>query len=376
MRRFLSIVLALGLVLSFSLVTAVPVMAFTEVWVDASNPSCPGTGTQSDPFCTIQDGIDYIFVTLMDDGIVHVAAGTYNENIDLENGVDVLGAGANVTIIDVTVSGGIAVNIDSVGPTTTIDGFTITGGSDNFGSGIYNNDSSPTVSNCIITGNQAANFGGGMYNLNNSSPVVVNCIFTGNSAGVGGGGICCWGNGSSTITNCTIVGNSAVAFGGGIYVDGSISVPTITNNIIASNTAALGSGVFCNSVMLSIDYNDVYFNDLFNCTSNHDPAADPVFVGGGDYHLQASSNCIDVGNNGAPYLPATDFDGEPRIYPAGGTVDMGADEYYVAPPPPPSSTVGGTVHPIDKAALLLPWLGLGLALVLAAGGLILIRRRS
>ena len=164
MRRFLSIVLALGLVLSFSLVTAVPVMAFTEVWVDASNPSCPGTGTQSDPFCTIQDGIDYIFVTLMDDGIVHVAAGTYNENIDLENGVDVLGAGANVTIIDVTVSGGIAVNIDSVGPTTTIDGFTITGGnadgdtSCDKGGGAIANDyqANLNVSNCTFIGNSAA----------------------------------------------------------------------------------------------------------------------------------------------------------------------------------------------------------------------------
>jgi len=38
--------------------------------------------------------------------------------------------------------------------------------------------------------------------------------------------------------------------------------------------------------------------------------------------------------------------------------------------------VGGEVYPIDKAALLLPWLGLGVAMVLAAGGLILIRRRS
>jgi hypothetical protein len=35
-------------------------------------------------------------------------------------------------------------------------------------------------------------------------------------------------------------------------------------------------------------------------------------------------------------------------------------------------TVGGTVYPVDKAAILLPWLGLGL--VLAGGGLILIRR--
>jgi hypothetical protein len=39
-----------------------------------------------------------------------------------------------------------------------------------------------------------------------------------------------------------------------------------------------------------------------------------------------------------------------------------------------SNTVGGEVFPVDKASLLLPWLGLGIALILATGGLILARR--
>jgi hypothetical protein len=37
-------------------------------------------------------------------------------------------------------------------------------------------------------------------------------------------------------------------------------------------------------------------------------------------------------------------------------------------------TVGGEVYPVDKAALLMPWLGLALLLILATGGLILTRR--
>ncbi|NQT31119.1 MAG: right-handed parallel beta-helix repeat-containing protein [Deltaproteobacteria bacterium] len=495
MRRFLSIVLAVGLILSFSLVTAVPALAFTEVWVDDNAPGDPGPGnpaisdpledgTPAHPFDEIQEAIDYVYLD-PEGGIVNVAAGDYIENIDLENGVDVMGAGAGVTTIYDNGDSGPVVSADSINSTTTIDGFTITGGLANIGGGIYNNFASPVVSNCVITLNQAASFGGGMYNINGSSPVVVNCIFTGNTATFFGGGIYIEAGSSPTVTNCTIAGNTAI-LGGGIYSGGTS--PTITNNIIASNTAASGSGVYCDTSTLLIDYNDVFNNNLVNCTSTNDPAADPVFVGGGDYHLQPTSNCIDVGNNGAPSLPATDFEGDPRIWEdaAVPTVDMGADEYFNnAPPYTPTSlgpteyvdggsvdddtpefsfiqddpndydtvqytieidndsdfsspseadtsallaqgpasftspslpdddyywrvmstdrygatsgwayanggaiafqldtspagggAVGGEVYPIDKAALLLPWLGLGLVLILAAGGLILVRRRS
>jgi parallel beta-helix repeat protein len=488
MRRLLSIVVALGLVLSFSLVTALPALAVPEVWVDyhwtsqADVDLYDDTLTwQTDAFATIQDGID---AADLGSATVHVAAGTYYENIDLRNGVDVLGAGADVTIIDAGGSGHV-VNSDAVGPSTTIDGFTITGGDTDYGAGVYNDGGSPVVSNCIITGNDADTHGGGMYILNTSSPVVVNCVFYNNTAALRGGGIyvSVSAGHSPTFTNCTIA-NNAASQGGGIFA-GNTS-PTITNTIIASNTATTGEGIYCNSGTLLIDYNDVYNNDLVNCTSTNDPAANPVFFGGGDYHLQASSNCIDVGNNTAPSIPATDFEGEPRIFDGdlvpGAVVDIGADEYFVNNPPddpinldPPEyrngstvtddtptltstqndpdgddiqftiqidddplfgspavdntsvllpnpgadnftspslpdgayywrvmstdqwgatslwtyanggavafqldttpvggGTVGGTVYPIDKTALLLPWLGL--VLVLAAGGLILIRR--
>ena len=54
---------------------------------------------------------------------------------------------------------------------------------------------------------------------------------------------------------------------------------------------------------------------------------DPLFVNvpGGDFHLQALSPAINVGDNNAPALPATDKDGAPRII--GGVVDLGAFEF-------------------------------------------------
>jgi len=41
-----------------------------------------------------------------------------------------------------------------------------------------------------------------------------------------------------------------------------------------------------------------------------------------------------------------------------------------------SPTVGGEVYPINKAAILMPWIGLGAVLILTASCLILVRRRS
>jgi len=40
------------------------------------------------------------------------------------------------------------------------------------------------------------------------------------------------------------------------------------------------------------------------------------------------------------------------------------------------TTVGGIVYPVDKTALLLPWLIPGLVLIFTAGGLILVRRAT
>ena len=53
---------------------------------------------------------------------------------------------------------------------------------------------------------------------------------------------------------------------------------------------------------------------------------DPLFVGGGDYHLGATSPCFGAGDGSAPSVPSTDFEGTSRSHIA-GSPDMGADEY-------------------------------------------------
>lgn len=97
-----------------------------------------------------------------------------------------------------------------------------------------------------------------------------------------------------------------------------------------------------------IQYNDIYSAtgsaytgtaDLTGVDGNI--SADPLFVcqPGGDFHLFATSPCLDAGTNGAPLLPGTDLAGQPRILPGhtngAAVVDMGAFELNLAVPPPP-----------------------------------------
>lgn len=67
--------------------------------------------------------------------------------------------------------------------------------------------------------------------------------------------------------------------------------------------------------------------------------SDPLFVNaaGGDFHLTSGSPCVNTGNNSAPAIPSTDYEGDNRIISA--TVDMGADEYKPAVVASPVATV-------------------------------------
>src|SRR6266540_4249177 len=96
----------------------------------------------------------------------------------------------------------------------TLDGFTITAGNGNdpsssnsSGGGMYNDTSSPVLTNLTFSGN-SADYGGGMYN-HNSDPTLTNVTFGGNSAIAEGGGMNNYAGSDPTLTNVTFSGNTA-----------------------------------------------------------------------------------------------------------------------------------------------------------------------
>jgi len=236
MRRLSFFTTAPVLALTLALVTlpSYSVQAATYYVDDDPASGCPGDGSAAQPYCAIQAGIN----AASSGDTVEVAAGTYYENITMKSGVVIQGAGQGVSIIDGGENGSVvtATDVDSA---AKLDGFTITNGkATEYGGGMFNSNSSPTVSNCTFSGNSAILFvgvgdGGGMYNAG-SSPTVINCTFSGNDAGGRGGGMYN-ANSSATVTNCTFSDNTAEQ-GGGMY--NVQSSPAVTNCTFSGNSNA------------------------------------------------------------------------------------------------------------------------------------------
>ncbi len=170
------------------------------------------------------------------------------------------------------------------------------------GGGVYNG----SAWNCTISGNTAGENGGGAYFAS-----VRSCAIEGNSAGAGGGSY------DGEARNCTIVENTAV-YGGGTY-DG-----TIWNCVVYYNAATLsGSNWYEDRPSIWIEY---------TCTDPKPPWAsnitnEPQFVDAvvSNFHLSATSPCIDAGLNEAWMIGGTDLNGRTRIQQ--GFVDMGCYEF-------------------------------------------------
>jgi predicted outer membrane repeat protein len=181
---------------------------------------------------------------------------------------------------------------------SVLDGFTITNGyppgiEDNtlpppltiivyWGGAIFCDQSDPTIANCVLIGNEAADEGGAIY-CKESFPDITNCTLSDNTAGWAGGAIYCGGS-SPTITSCTFSNNSA-------YKGGALcgSSPTVINCDFIGNQGGLGGsgsgGAICNSAAT-----------LINCLFSGNAAKYGGVVQNSGGHLSVTG-CTFIGNS-------------------------------------------------------------------------------
>ena len=268
--------------------------------------------------------------------LVLVHDGNYVENTNFSGKAITVKSvnGAVSTIINANGSGQGVTFQSGEGPGSVLEGFTIRNGSGSYegGGGIRCWNSSPTITNCIIIGNQGYN-GGGISCYSAASPTISNCIISGNTASWGGG-ISCGYDSHPTITKCIISGNNA-GHGAAISCDTSCS-PTITNCTITGNVGGDTGGIYIyassspsvkNTILWGNTPNQIYFVDpgVSSITvaysdvdqdgyagSNGNIRQDPLFVNAasGNFRLQPTSPCIDAATSDG--APLTDMEGFPR----------------------------------------------------------------
>jgi hypothetical protein len=222
----------------------------------------------------------------------------------------------------------------SVDSTTILDGFYVTGGNasggspNDVGGGLTVVGGNPTVRNVHFHENSATRGGG--VSLSGSRATLANVVLTGNFAAFGGG-MYTYNSGHEVIVNTTFAGDSVQWQGAAFYNNGSW--PQIVNSILWENkgiTQVLNIGGAAATFSYSIvdgSGGSGSWNSIYGIDGGNNLDVDPLLwsVANGDVHLRTDSPAIGVGNNGAPGLPPTDCDGEPRI--GYGTVDIGADEF-------------------------------------------------
>jgi hypothetical protein len=321
---------------------------------------------------TIQSAINDASVFTND--TVLVAPGTYYENLNLnDKAITVISeSGPLATIIDGSNAGSVVNFTSGAGTNSVINGFTIQHGASQSGGGVALGFSSATIVSNIFKNNVQiyGGFGAGIGG-NGASPIIEHNVFQNNSAQGDNqytAGVVCFVNDSSpwiadniflnnasrainmifslgnrtVVINNTIVGNTVGIRGNNNEFSGNSSGQFYYNNILFDNSIGLevdflSAGNYPNWANNLVFGGQTTYSGISDQTGlNGNISADPIFAcpTNGDFHLLKISPCIDAGTNLLSLLPATDFDGNPRII-AGVSngapiVDMGAYEFNPA----------------------------------------------
>ncbi len=265
---------------------------------------------------------------------------------------------ANKASLQTDYLGGGGIFNDNCAP--TISDCTFTGNAACAGAGICNYLADAFIEDCTFTNSdRSTGAGGGIMNYGGSA-TISGCLFQDNRADSGGA---IWDQSTSTIVNCLMWGNDCARYGGGIHIepsDGTVTVkPNIVNCTIYGNTASNGGGLHATVVMatvrnciiwgnagyaagdgifqpasdwqLDVAYCDVQGDSVYRGMGN--VCVEPGFADAdaGDFELVWSAPCVDIGSSTATGVGSQDYAGKARVVDGDedGTavVDLGALEF-------------------------------------------------
>jgi hypothetical protein len=187
-------------------------------------------------FSSIQAAID----AAGNGALIAVCPGTYKERLTLSAitapNLIISGSGPEDTVIDGEGDGS-TITVDRPG-FATIERFTITGGSADFGGGIVNRGFL-TINDCVITGNDtgvAAGGGGGIYNDGGNLTLLLAQVTKNASLEGQGGGILNANAGKLFLQEDSTVSGNRAKQGGGIFNEPGSTVSIDSTSRVTGNT--------------------------------------------------------------------------------------------------------------------------------------------
>jgi hypothetical protein len=292
-----------------------------------ANPSISDpleNGTREHPFDRVQEAIE----VAGKGATIFVRAGTYHETVDLlGKQVELTGFDPNDPstaawpVLQGDGKGPVVSFTHAEDPTCVLSGFVITGGNGRTTGAIRCMASSPTIANCLIVGNRAAEWNGAAILCTDSHATFINCTIADNRGGQFGAALSTV-NDRVTMVNCIFWNN----WPKDVASEGDL-LPGIRYSIVRGNWP--GHGNVAADPLFAASGRWVDRNNPAVPVPANDPTATWSL---GDYHVQSqtgrwepktslwsrdnvTSPCIDAGD------PTTPVGSEPS--PNGGIINLG-----------------------------------------------------
>lgn len=270
---------------ALALLALSPALAAQTTWYVDVNGTPPGSGTQNDPYTSIQFAI-FAPSTVSGDRLL-VAPGDYPESIDYSGkSLSIVSTdGAALTrIVPPLFERGVLV-ASGEGPGTELHGFTVTESfaSGDFGNGVRVVGATFALKECSIVdnGDFSAPGVGGVY-AEDSVLLVENCTVASNGA------VDVFGGGGLHLSDCTSRVRGSVIAGnvgdpaGGLFVDGGTAL--VEDTLLAENTTANANAAGMHVAAGVVVIRDSRFER--NVTHFDDYRGGGLYVSGGDVTVQ------------------------------------------------------------------------------------------